>query len=301
VARLFAALALFLLLAGATDAKAADGEELYRSICAPCHQANSAGVPGVYPPLADHIGRFVRIPEGRRYLGRVVTHGLFGPIEVEGTSYAGLMPPQAQLSDEDVAAVLNYSLTEFSPEELPSDFKPLTAQEVAGYREPQTGPSLMVEEREALVQKLDQQSLLGGAIPRIQGAAQDYSRWCQGCHGADGMGAVGAVPRLRGFVGYFTHSPRGRAYLAGVPGVVLAPLDDQRLAAVLNWTLLTFSPDLLPPDFQTYTAAEIAAARRAPVLNAQSARVRLIDELQAAGTVPPHADGLDRPSAYSGG
>jgi mono/diheme cytochrome c family protein len=150
----------------------------------------------------------------------------------------------------------------------------------------------MVKEREALLQKLGRQSALDTAIPRIQGTAQDYARWCQGCHRADGMGAPAAVPRLRDFAGYFVQSPGGRAYFARVPGVVQAPLDDQRLADVLNWTLLTFSRDQLPADFRPYTAAEIAAAREAPIPNAKSARARLIGELQAAGIVPAHDDGL---------
>ena len=287
-----AAAALALLLLSSAGVRAADGEEIFRSICAPCHQDSGAGVPGVYPPLADHIGRFARIPEGRRYLTRVVTHGLFGPIEVEGTSYAGFMPPQTQLSDEEVAAVVDYALRELSPKQLPSGFQPLTAEEVAGHREAKATPSAMVEERKAVIEKLGQQSALDAAIPRIQGTAQDYARWCQGCHRADGMGAVAAVPRLRDFAGYFVQSPSGRAYLPGVPGVIHAPLDDQRLADVLNWTLLIFSRDQLPPDFSPYTAAEVGAARKVPILNVKSTRARLIDELQAAGIVPPDDDGL---------
>jgi mono/diheme cytochrome c family protein len=286
-----AALALLLLL-GSAGARAADGEALFREVCAPCHQDSGVGVPGVYPPLVDHIGRFAKSPEGRRYLARVVTHGLFGPIEVEGSSYAGFMPPRTELSDEEVAAILDYALTELSPEQLPPDFEPLTAEEVRGYREAEATPSEMVKEREALLQKLGQQSALEPEIPRIQGVAQYYSRWCQGCHREDGMGAHGAVPRLRDFVGYFVQSPDGRAYLAGVPGVVQAPLDDQRLADLLNWTLMTFSRDQLPPDFRPYAAEEIVAARDAPILRAKSMRARLVDELQAAGVMPAHDDGL---------
>jgi mono/diheme cytochrome c family protein len=292
VVRAVPAAALALLLLSSAGARAADGQDIFRSICAPCHQDSGAGVPGVYPPLADHIGRFARIPKGRRYLTRVVTHGLFGPIEVEGTNYAGFMPPQAQLSDEEVAAVLDYSLSELSPKQLPSDFEPLTADEVGGYREAEASPSEMVKEREALLQKLDQQSALDRAIPRIEGVAQDYSRWCQGCHRADGMGARAAVPRLRDFAGYFVRSAEGRAYLARVPGVVQAPLDDQRLTDVLNWALVTFSRHQLPPDFRPYTAEELAAARDAPIPNAKSARAQLVGDLQAAGIMPAHDDGL---------
>lgn len=292
--------ALVLLLLAASPAAAAEGEDLFLGTCAACHQEGGEGVPGVYPPLADRIGRFVRVPEGRRYLARVVMHGLFGPIEVEDRAYAGLMPPLPQLGDDEVAAVLNYTLTELSPEQLPAGFEPLSAEEVAGYREPEAGPSAMVREREALLEALEQRGAATGGIPRIHGVAQDYARWCQGCHRADGLGAPDAVPRLRDFAGYLTRTPEGRAYLARVPGVASAPLDDRRLADVLNWTLSTFSRDQLTPDFRPYTAREVARARSDPLPNAKSARARLIDELQAAGIVPPHQDGLERLRAGAG-
>ena len=122
----------------------------------------------------------------------------------------------------------------------------------------------MRKEREALLEKLGKRSDASPAIPRITGVAQDFARQCQGCHGADGMGARAAIPRLRAFVGYFTHLPEGRDYLMRVPGVVFAPIDDQRLAAVLNWTLATFSPAEMAPDFAPFTAAEVDRAPKEP-------------------------------------
>lgn len=129
-------------------------------------------------------------------------------------------------------------------------------------------------------------------ITEVTGVAEDYSRNCQGCHRADGTGAYGAVPRLRDFVGLFTHLAEGRDYLMRVPGVVWAMLDDERLAQVLNWTLLTYDRAHLAPDFRPFTAAEIAAARKRPLVQVKATRARLIAQLQAQGLLPPGEDGL---------
>jgi mono/diheme cytochrome c family protein len=282
-----------LALGTAAPALAQDaGQVLFVEQCGACHQEDGRGVPGIYPPLADRIGRFVALPDGRAYLARVVIHGLFGPISVEDRSYSGLMPPQPDLGDPEVAAILNYVLMELSLEQLPADFAPLSAAEVAGYREPKATFSAMRKEREALLAKLERRAEVLPAIPRITGVAQDFSRQCQGCHGADGMGVRDAVPRLRGFVGLFTHLAEGRDYLLRVPGAVFAPIDDARLTAVLNWTLETFSTEELATDFEPFTVEEIARARDNPLTQVRAARERLLAELREMGLLSDEEDGL---------
>jgi len=292
IAQLGLRCALACALAGAAPALAQDdGQGLFAEVCAACHQGDGRGVPGVYPPLADSIGRFVSVPEGRAYLARVLVYGMFGPIRVEERPYNGLMPPPA-FRDAEIAEVLNYALTELSGEQLPRDFAPFTAEGVAGYHEPIARPSEMRKEREAMLEKLGKQSSALPEIPRITGVAQDFARQCQGCHGADGMGARDAVPRLREFVGYFTQLPGGRGYLMSVPGVVFAPIDDQRLAAVLNWTLATFSPAEMAPDFAPFTAAEINRHRKNPIVDVRATREDLLAQLRAAGLLVGDDDGL---------
>ena len=292
IARLGRRCALACALAAAAPALAQDdGQDLFADVCAACHEDDGRGVPGVYPPLADSIGRLVHLPEGRAYLARVVAYGMFGPIKVEDRPYNGLMPPPA-FDDAEIANVLNYALTELSGKQLPPAFAPLTAEEVAGYREPMATPSEVRKEREAVLEKLGKRSDASPPIPRITGVAQDFTRQCQGCHGADGMGARDAIPRLRAFVGYFTHLPEGRDYLMRVPGVVFAPIDDQRLAAVLNWTLATFSPAEVAPDFASFTAAEIAAHRKNPIIDVRATRDGLLAQLRAAGLLAGDDDGL---------
>jgi hypothetical protein len=79
-----------------------------------------------------------------------------------------------------------------------------------------------------------------------------------------------------------------------VPGVVRARLDDARLAAVLNWVLVSLSRDQVAADFAPFTSEEVARARRAPLVAPQATRARLIAELQAAGVIVADEDGIGR-------
>ncbi len=149
----------FLLLTVAVLALAplalADGAADYGKFCASCHGATGQGTPGVFPPLAEWIGHFVEEEDGRAYLSHVLVFGLQGEISVQGKSYNGFMPPFAQLSNDQVAAILNYVLTEWNKDLLPKDFKPLTADEVAKYRAKALTPTDVFKERQDLAQELD--------------------------------------------------------------------------------------------------------------------------------------------------
>jgi hypothetical protein len=131
----------------------------------------------------------------------------------------------------------------------------------------------------------------GAPLETFTGARADYTFRCRGCHGFAGEGTPGHVPRLDGFVGFFTHAPGGRDYLMRVPGVARAKLDDQRLAAVLNWMLETYGGTDVAPGFAPYTAAEVGRARKEPLTATRAAtRTRLIRELRAQGLIGPVED-----------
>jgi mono/diheme cytochrome c family protein len=75
----------------------AAGAEVYRNLCIACHQANGQGLDKIAPSLVN--SRYVVADPG---LGtRIVLSGKEGSV--------GLMPPLgANLSDEQIAAVLTY-------------------------------------------------------------------------------------------------------------------------------------------------------------------------------------------------
>jgi mono/diheme cytochrome c family protein len=82
-----------------------DAAALYASSCAACHQANGAGLPGVFPPLAGSewvLGK-------ETTLAAIVLHGVTGPLTVKGQTFNGAMPAfKAQLDDVQIAALLTH-------------------------------------------------------------------------------------------------------------------------------------------------------------------------------------------------
>jgi len=96
---------------------------------------------------------------------------------------------------------------------------------------------------------------------------------CQGCHRADG-GATGVeVPALSGTVSKFLWVPGGREYLIRVPGVAMAPLDDESIAELTNWMLHEFDEENIPTDFEHYSASEVGVLRKKPY-NSEASTIR---------------------------
>ena len=107
---------------------------------------------------------------------------------------------------------------------------------------------------------------------------------CQGCHRADGSATEGSVPAIAGQVSRFLHVPGGRDFLARVPGVANAPIDDATLAALLNWMLRRYDPEHLPNDFEPFTPDEIGRLRERPLgSEAAAQRARLLEAARTAG------------------
>lgn len=80
------------------------GEILYNNFCANCHMENGAGLEGLIPPLAE--ADWIR--ENQDQLACVIRHGMQGPIEVNGRTYNEEMPGVPQLSEFEIANVINY-------------------------------------------------------------------------------------------------------------------------------------------------------------------------------------------------
>ena len=85
--------------------------------CQGCHGADGVGaLPEAVPPLANSIGTFLRVPEGRRY-----------QVQVPGAAYSAV-------DDAALAELLNYALERFSSAQLPADFRRYTVEDVARVR-----------------------------------------------------------------------------------------------------------------------------------------------------------------------
>ncbi len=103
-------------------------------------------------------------------------------------------------------------------------------------------------------------------------ARSDYMVNCQGCHLPDGSGYPGKVPDIRHSMGRFLVADEGREFLVRVPGAATSVLDDQRLAALLNWMLAEFCASDVPTGFAAYDATEVGRLRRHPFTDVQGAR-----------------------------
>jgi nitrite reductase (NO-forming) len=111
-----------------------DGARLFATVCATCHQAGGQGVPNAFPPLRE--SDFLAANPERAI--RIVMSGMKGPITVNGASYNAIMP-KLDLTDEQIANVLTYELTE-----LGNKGKPVTVEQVAKVRKGWDGTSSLV-------------------------------------------------------------------------------------------------------------------------------------------------------------
>lgn len=129
-------LTLFLFAAQAQDFDWLDlGESTYAN-CMGCHQATGMGIPPVFPPLAGHLPNIAAKEGGREYLINILLFGLQGEISVLGETYNGAMPSWTSLSDEQIAAVVNYQLHSWGNDAfLPEDFAIILPEEVAALRD----------------------------------------------------------------------------------------------------------------------------------------------------------------------
>jgi cbb3-type cytochrome c oxidase subunit III len=142
------------------SAAAADGKTIFAAKCAACHQASGSGG-GPYPPLA---GNADVTASDTSNLILTVLNGRSGPIQVNGKTFSGAMPAwKAQLSNDDVAAVLTYVRSAWT-----NKAAAVTADQVAVARNPV--------------------ALTGSQI---------FAAKCAACHQAAGQG-TSAYPPLAG-------------------------------------------------------------------------------------------------------
>jgi len=126
--------------------------------------------------------------------------------------------------------------------------------------------------------------LVGGANSAPDRSRQNYLQFCSGCHQADGSGSPSAgIPDMRGQLGYFLHTPRGRALLVQVPGSSNSPLSDSELAQLLNWLVATFSLGQAPEPFEPFSESEVRRLRREIPAAIEDIRREVVSDLRRLG------------------
>jgi hypothetical protein len=84
--------------------------------CQGCHRPDGTGSAGTAPSLAGTVSKFLTVPGGREYLGRV-----------PGVATSAL--PSGVLAE-----LMNWMFWRFDKEHLPADFVPFTAEEIGRLR-----------------------------------------------------------------------------------------------------------------------------------------------------------------------
>ena len=102
------------------------GKKVYDSICLACHMRDGTGVPGMHPPLtkSDYVNGD---PEK---LITIVLKGLSGEVNINGDIYNNIMPPQPNLTDQQIADVLTFIRGSFG-----NHSGPVTVEQVKKVRE----------------------------------------------------------------------------------------------------------------------------------------------------------------------
>ncbi|TEA76893.1 cytochrome C [Allopusillimonas ginsengisoli] len=133
----------------------------------------------------------------------------------------------------------------------------------------------------------------GSAQTLSTAAYKDYMLQCAGCHRYDGNGvAQRGVPSFRNSIGLLASLPAGRDYMIRVPGAAQSQLSNAELANVLNWAVMTYSPEQAGPDFRPFTANEIGAARPYRFDDVTTVRKALASTLAEQGhTLAPYTFG----------
>jgi nitrite reductase (NO-forming) len=86
------------------------GKALFAGTCSTCHMPDGRGIEGVFPPLAksDYIAA------DPKRLPHVLLAGLSGKLVVNGREYDSVMPPMAQLTDDEVANISTFVLNSWN-------------------------------------------------------------------------------------------------------------------------------------------------------------------------------------------
>ena len=85
------------------------GSEIYISTCIACHQPNGEGVPGLHPPLV----KTTHVLGDKTRLIQIMLKGMDEAVVINDITYTTPMPSFAQLTDQQIADVLNYVRNSF--------------------------------------------------------------------------------------------------------------------------------------------------------------------------------------------
>jgi mono/diheme cytochrome c family protein len=95
-----------------------NGEELYVTHCANCHQKEGTGLKNVIPPLVntDYLNA-----DNKDRVICLIKNGIKEPLVVNGQTYTQAMPANKQLQPIDIAAITTYIYSKWGGERVRTD------------------------------------------------------------------------------------------------------------------------------------------------------------------------------------
>ena len=84
------------------------GKAIYGTYCISCHQPDGGGVPSLNAPLI----KTAHVLGDKKTLINIILKGMQG-IDIDGESYANVMPSASYLTDQQIADVLTYVRNNF--------------------------------------------------------------------------------------------------------------------------------------------------------------------------------------------
>jgi mono/diheme cytochrome c family protein len=244
------AAAILLAAVLSAQAQSADaGAGIYAANCAACHQAGGTGLAGAFPPLAGHVPDILKPADGRTYIGKVLLFGLEGAITVNGGDYAGTMPSWQTLSDNDIAAVLNYVSTAWdNGKSLPPGFKPFTADEIKALRTPELTSAAVYALRAGIAGGGGAATAAAATSPvsftadQVTHGSDIYADRCVQCHGDTlDNGEFGGAP----LNGSYFKKHWGEGSVAGLIGFMKAKMPPDRPGSLTDQSYADLAAFLL--------------------------------------------------------
>jgi mono/diheme cytochrome c family protein len=226
------------------------GAGIYATNCAACHQAGGTGLAGAFPPLAGHVPDLLKPADGRAYIGKVLLFGLEGAITVNGGDYVGAMPSWQALSDNDIAAVLNYVSSAWdNGKSLPPGYKPFTADEIKALRTPELTSAAVYALRAATTGGGGGPATATAAAARVSFTADQvthgsdiYADRCVQCHGDTlDNGEFGGAP----LNGSYFKKHWGEGSVAGLVGFMKAKMPPDRPGSLTDQSYADLAAFLL--------------------------------------------------------
>jgi len=173
------------------------GAAVYEENCEMCHEVGGVGIPEEIPPLVGNPNI-----DDLEYLARVILEGVSGPIEIDGEIYEEEMMGFSELSDGEVAALIDYIQGGFA-----------TSTSVAVAQLPQ--PEVLGDAARGEALFAGRQRLANGGLA------------CLACHAAGMYGHLGGSalgPDLSGLRSRFAGEKGLRSAVRKPPSPVMRPV-----------------------------------------------------------------------------